>query len=55
MSDMLDDVRQQLWAPAGIDEQDVAKLLGRLSNQAIDVGELFFQHQRAESWTLEDD
>ncbi|MCZ6618253.1 MAG: metalloprotease TldD [Gammaproteobacteria bacterium] len=55
MSDMLEEVRQQLWEPAGLDAQVVDKLLGRLSNRAIDIGELFFQHQRSESWTLEDE
>ena len=55
MSDMLEEVQRNLWAPAEIDEREVEKLLGRLSNGAIDFGELFFQHQRAESWTLEDE
>ncbi|MCZ6852525.1 MAG: metalloprotease TldD [Gammaproteobacteria bacterium] len=55
MNDMLEEVQRNLWAPAEIDEREVEKLLGRLSNGAIDVGELFFQHQRAESWTLEDE
>ncbi len=55
MSDLLEDVQRELWAPAGIDQQDVEKLLQRLSNRAINLGELFFQHQRAESWSLEDE
>ena len=55
MSDLLEDVQLELWAPAGIGQQDVEKLLHRLSNRAINLGELFFQHQRAESWMLEDE
>ena len=55
MSDLLEDVQRELWAPAGIDQRDVEKLLERLSNRAINLGELFFQHQRAESWMLEDE
>lgn len=54
MSELLNEARNQLWAPAGIEQRDVEKLMGRLANRAVDVGELFFQHQRAESWSLED-
>jgi TldD protein len=54
MNEVLNEARQQLWAPAGIDENDVERLMGRLANGAIDVGELYFQHHRAESWGLED-
>lgn len=54
MNEVLNEARQQLWAPAGIDENDVERLMGRLANGAIDVGELYFQHHRAESWALED-
>jgi TldD protein len=54
LSELLDEVRTQLWAPAGIEQRDVDKLMGRLANRSVDLGELFFQHQRAESWSLED-
>jgi TldD protein len=54
MNDVLQQAREQLWAPAGIDQQDVERLMGQLSGRAIDVGELYFQHHRAESWALED-
>jgi len=54
LSDLLTEARNQLWVPAGIEQQDVEKLLGRLANRSVDIGELFFQHQRAESWSLED-
>jgi len=54
MSEVLNEARQQLWAPAGIDQSDVERLMGRLANRAVDVGELYFQHQRSESWGLED-
>ncbi|MBX3705099.1 MAG: metalloprotease TldD [Pseudomonadales bacterium] len=54
MSEVLNEVRQQLWAPAGIDQRDVERLMGRLAHGAIDVGELYFQHARSESWALED-
>jgi TldD protein len=54
MNDVLNVARQQLWTPAGIDQHDVERLMGRLANGAIEVGELYFQHHRSESWALED-
>jgi len=54
MSDVLEQAREVLWTPAGIGEGDVERLMGKLAGQAIDVGELYFQHQRSESWALED-
>lgn len=54
MSDVLEQAREVLWTPAGIGENDVERLMGKLAGQAIDVGELYFQHQRSESWALED-
>lgn len=54
MSDVLDQARDTLWVPTGIEQNDVEKLMHKLAGQAIDVGELYFQHQRSESWALED-
>ena len=54
MTEILREAQQQLWAPAGIEQRDIEKLMGRLINRSVDVGELFFQHQKAESWSLED-
>lgn len=54
MSDVLEQARETLWVPAGIEQNDVERLMGRLASRAIDVGELYFQHQRSESWALED-
>ena len=54
MNDRIAAARAQLWTPASIGDVEVERLLGRLADSAIDVGELFFQHQRAESWMLED-
>jgi TldD protein len=54
MNDRIAAARAQLWTPANIGEAEVERLLGRLADSSIDVGELFFQHQRAESWMLED-
>ncbi len=54
MSDVLQQARETLWVPAGIEQNDVERLMGKLTGRSIDVGELYFQHQRAESWALED-
>ncbi len=54
MSDPIDAARQALWDVGDIGERDVAGLLGRLTSNTIDTGELFFQVARHESWTLED-
>ena len=43
-----------LLAPAEITQEAVLSLLSRLRRHRIDFGELFFQRQRAEGWTLED-
>ncbi len=37
-----------------MDDARLDRLMGRLSSNAIDLGELFFQHHRVESWSLED-
>jgi TldD protein len=54
MSDVMQQAREVLWTPAGIEQNDVERLMGKLAGRAIDVGELYFQHQRSESWGLED-
>jgi TldD protein len=54
MNDLLNQAQSRLWAPAGIDQQDVESLMGQLMGAQIDLGELFFQYQRSESWSLED-
>jgi TldD protein len=54
MSELLQQARARLWEPAGIGQNDVDRLIGRLGGRAIDLGELYFQHQRTESWVLED-
>ncbi len=46
--------RTALWDARDVSERDVNGLLGRLATRAIDVGELYFQLARHESWSLED-
>ncbi len=54
MNDTLAAARERLWTPAGIDQRDVEHLMGELMGRRIDTGELFFQYQRHESFSLED-
>jgi len=50
----LDIARQRLLVPAGIDENDLESVFGRLLGHAVDGGDLYFQSTRFESWMLED-
>lgn len=54
MSDLLQEAQARLWSPAGIDQSDIDRLIGRIGGQSVDMGELYFQHHRYESWALED-
>ncbi|MDE2089545.1 MAG: metalloprotease TldD, partial [Gammaproteobacteria bacterium] len=54
MSNAIDIARNCILAPAGIEEQDLNKVLGCLLGPAIDDGDLYFQFSRHESWVLED-
>ena len=49
MSDVLSEAQTRLWSPAGIIQQDVDGLVGRLMSRDVDVGELYFQYQRHRS------
>ncbi len=50
----LDIARQRLLVPAGIDENDLHTVFGKLLGHAVDGGDLYFQSTRYESWVLED-
>ena len=50
----LDIARQRLLAPAGIDDNDLNRVFGKLLGHAVDSGDLYFQSTRFESWVLED-
>lgn len=55
MSDTtLDNARQMLLDPGGIELRDIEQLLGQLSGRAVDLADLYFEHTRSESWSLED-
>lgn len=54
MSDSMELARARLLAPTGIDENDIARVLGTLMHGGVDAGDLYFQSSRQEAWTLED-
>lgn len=51
---MLDLARQRLLLPAGLDLDHLHTALGQLLGPGIDFGDLYFQHARRESWSVED-
>jgi TldD protein len=53
MTAALDHARSVLWEPGEIQLADVERMLARLMSNQIDFGELFFQSNTAEAWTME--
>ncbi|MCP5179419.1 MAG: metalloprotease TldD [Pseudomonadales bacterium] len=51
---VLNEVADELLSPAGLDLGGTQALLGELASHRIDLGELYFQQQRMEAWSLED-
>ncbi len=54
MNDPLAIARDRILAPAGLVEQDLDRLLGRLASAAVDAADIYFQSSRLQSWMLED-
>ena len=54
MVDQVTGAVSTLLGPSGLDLSDAERALGDLSQRSIDVGELYFQLSRSESWALED-
>jgi TldD protein len=50
----LDTATSRLLAPAGLDPAGLDRMFGTLLGPGIDFGDLYFQHARRESWTVED-
>ena len=46
--------QSRLLQPAGLDTAGLERAFGRLLGPGIDFGDLYFQHARRESWTVED-
>src|SRR5215510_3801190 len=46
--------QDRLLLPAGLDANGLERTFGTLLGPGIDFGDLYFQHARRESWTVED-
>jgi TldD protein len=53
-ADAIELARAALFAPAGLDENRVARVLGDVMGYAVDYADVYFQAIREESWSLED-
>ena len=54
MSQLLEQARASLLAPAGIDDGELSRLMGRILDHHVDYADLYFQYSRHESWSLEE-
>ncbi len=54
MTNSLDLAQSRLLLPAGLDTHGLDRAFGSLLGPGIDFGDLYFQHSRRESWTVED-
>ena len=54
MTSSLQIAESRLLAPAGLDVGELDRAFGTLLGPGIDFGDLYFQHARRESWSMED-
>jgi len=54
MTSALEIAESRLLLPAGLDTTSLERAFGTLMAPGIDFGDLYFQHARRESWTVED-
>ena len=54
MSQLLQQARASLLAPAGIEDGELSRLMGRILDHNVDYADLYFQYSRHESWSLEE-
>ncbi len=54
MSQSLSLAEDRLLTPVGLDPYQLERTFGALLGPGIDFGDLYFQHARRESWTVED-
>ncbi len=53
-TNMLTLARKSLLEPAGLGETELMRLIGQLMSGSVDYADLYFQHSRHESWSLEE-
>ena len=54
MSDLIELAQARLLAPTGLGLSQIDAAFSRLMGPGVDFGDLYFQHSRRESWSLED-
>ncbi len=54
MSNSLELAQHRLLAPTGLGLDELDRAFARLLGPGVDSGDLYFQHSRRESWTVED-
>ena len=54
MTDTFDIARRCLLEPSGLQDRELARVLGRLTGHHLDAADLYLQLSRHESWALED-
>ena len=54
MSQTLELAESRLLAPSGMGLSEIDQAFSRLMGPGVDFGDLYFQHSRRESWTVED-
>ena len=48
------DAKRLLLAPASLDEAALTRVLADIHDRDVDFADLYFQHSRFESWSLEE-
>src|SRR4030095_14874061 len=51
---LVSDARRLLLAPASLDEAALSRVLADIHARDVDFADLYFQHSRFESWSLEE-
>src|SRR3954465_5501972 len=51
---VLAQAERQLLQPGGLSSGDLDRVFSQLMGPSIDAADLYFQHSRSESWSLED-
>jgi TldD protein len=51
--EILNLARQAILAPAGIQDGDIEKIMGRLLSSPVDAADIYFQSSHFESWVME--
>src|SRR6476619_8527497 len=54
MTQALELAERRLLAPGGLDLNQLDRAFAKLLGPGVDFGDLYFQHSRRESWTVED-